>query len=123
MCYLVTKFSCVLTIATVIKLFSLVINSISFTDALRYMSGHNNMAIKPSRWSWNRFKDLVHFYFFLGAIPATAVILYINLFIGPARLAEIPEGYTPEPYEYHAVSKAITCHLLHCTLSDAILFF
>lgn len=61
------------------------------------------MAIKPSRWSWNRFKDLLHFYFFLGAIPATAFILYVNLFIGPAKLAEIPEGYTPEPYEYHAV--------------------
>uniref|UniRef100_A0A4Y7NL48 NADH dehydrogenase [ubiquinone] 1 beta subcomplex subunit 5, mitochondrial n=1 Tax=Moina brachiata TaxID=675436 RepID=A0A4Y7NL48_9CRUS len=72
------------------------------SNVLRYMSGHHNMAIKPSRWSWNRFKDLVHFYFFLGAIPATAVILYVNLFIGPARLAEIPEGYTPEAHEYHA---------------------
>ena len=68
------------------------------------MSGHQTMHIKPSKWSWNRFKDLLNFYVLLGVIPATAVITYINLFIGPARLAEIPEGYVPETHEYYAVS-------------------
>ena len=46
----------------------------------------------------------MNFYVLLGVIPATIVITYINLFIGPARLAEIPEGYVPEAHEYYAVS-------------------
>ena len=41
----------------------------------------------------------------LGAIPSAALILYCNIFIGPAKLVEIPEGYTPEAYEYHSVSQ------------------
>lgn len=45
----------------------------------------------------------MHFYIMLGAIPAALVITYINLFIGPARLAEIPEGYVPEAHEYFPV--------------------
>uniref|UniRef100_A0A4Y7NMW7 NADH dehydrogenase [ubiquinone] 1 beta subcomplex subunit 5, mitochondrial n=1 Tax=Scapholeberis mucronata TaxID=202097 RepID=A0A4Y7NMW7_9CRUS len=69
---------------------------------LRNMSGHHNMTIKPSRWQWNRFKDFVHFYLMLGLIPSTLFVLYVNLFIGPAKLAEIPEGYIPEAYEYHS---------------------
>lgn len=73
-------------------------------EAVRKMSGHEMMHIKPSRWSWNRFKDLLNFYVMLGVIPATVVITYINLFIGPAKLAEIPEGYVPEVHEYYAVS-------------------
>lgn len=66
--------------------------------------GPRTMVIKPSRWQWNRFKDLIHFYTLLGVLPATLVIMYINLFIGPAKLAEIPEGYVPETHEYQAVS-------------------
>uniref|UniRef100_A0A4Y7LUZ0 NADH dehydrogenase [ubiquinone] 1 beta subcomplex subunit 5, mitochondrial n=1 Tax=Ceriodaphnia reticulata TaxID=302197 RepID=A0A4Y7LUZ0_9CRUS len=71
---------------------------------LRQMSGHGHrtMAIKPSRWQWNKFKDLLHFYIMLGVIPSTLVILYLNIFIGPAKLAAIPEGYVPESHEYHA---------------------
>nr|CAG4642110.1 EOG090X0FIE [Eurycercus lamellatus] len=66
------------------------------------MSGHKTMAIRPSRWQWLRFKDLVHFYIMLGVIPATVAITCINIFIGPAKLVEIPEGYVPEAYEYHS---------------------
>ncbi len=73
-------------------------------EVVRKMSGHEIMHIKPSRWSWNRFKDLLNFYVMLGVIPATVVITYINLFIGPAKLVEIPEGYVPEVHEYYAVS-------------------
>lgn len=61
------------------------------------------MKIAPSRWSWNRFKDLLNFYTLLGVIPSTLVILGLNLFVGPAKLAEIPEGYVPEHWEYHSV--------------------
>uniref|UniRef100_A0A4Y7M9Q9 NADH dehydrogenase [ubiquinone] 1 beta subcomplex subunit 5, mitochondrial n=1 Tax=Daphnia longispina TaxID=42846 RepID=A0A4Y7M9Q9_9CRUS len=77
-------------------------NTANAFQVVRQMSGHQTMHIKPSKWSWNRFKDLLNFYVLLGVIPATAVITYINLFIGPARLAEIPEGYVPEAHEYYA---------------------
>uniref|UniRef100_A0A9N6WU24 NADH dehydrogenase [ubiquinone] 1 beta subcomplex subunit 5, mitochondrial n=1 Tax=Alona affinis TaxID=381656 RepID=A0A9N6WU24_9CRUS len=69
---------------------------------IRGMSDHRLMPIKPSRYHWERFKDLTHFYVLVGAIPAGALIIYCNLFIGPAKLAEIPEGYEPEEYEYHS---------------------
>lgn len=50
-------------------------------------------------------QDFVSFYFLLGLIPAGAIILYCNIFIGPATLKEIPEGYEPKPWEYYEVSK------------------
>uniref|UniRef100_A0A4Y7M2Z4 NADH dehydrogenase [ubiquinone] 1 beta subcomplex subunit 5, mitochondrial n=1 Tax=Daphnia hispanica TaxID=575233 RepID=A0A4Y7M2Z4_9CRUS len=75
-------------------------NTNNALQAIRQMSDHRTMHIKPSRWSWNRFKDLMHFYIMLGVIPATIVITYVNVFIGPAQLVEIPEGYVPEPHEY-----------------------
>lgn len=68
------------------------------------MSEHRKMIIKPSRWQWNRFKDMLHFYTFLGIIPSTLVILYTNIFIGPARLVETPADYVPEAHEYYPVS-------------------
>nr|CAG4645178.1 EOG090X0FIE [Leptodora kindtii] len=71
-------------------------------QSIRQMSGHPTMKIAPSRWSWNRFKDLLNFYTLLGVIPSTLVILGLNLFVGPAKLAEIPEGYVPEHWEYHS---------------------
>uniref|UniRef100_A0A4Y7MEM0 NADH dehydrogenase [ubiquinone] 1 beta subcomplex subunit 5, mitochondrial n=1 Tax=Daphnia magna TaxID=35525 RepID=A0A4Y7MEM0_9CRUS len=82
-------------------------------QVVRQMSEHRTMHIKPSRWSWNRFKDFMHFYIMLGAIPAALVITYINLFIGPARLAEIPEGYVPEAHEYfpHPITRWLTKHV------------
>uniref|UniRef100_A0A1B6MCI3 NADH dehydrogenase [ubiquinone] 1 beta subcomplex subunit 5, mitochondrial n=1 Tax=Graphocephala atropunctata TaxID=36148 RepID=A0A1B6MCI3_9HEMI len=69
----------------------------------RYMSGgHDNaMNIEVSRWQWHKFKDLVHYYFMVGAIPLSLICMYVNIFIGPAKLAEIPEGYTPKHWEYH----------------------
>lgn len=60
--------------------------------------------IQPSRWQWNKFKDLFHFYVMLGAIPAGLVIFYSNVFIGPATLSEIPEDYVPKHWEYYRVS-------------------
>ena len=63
--------------------------------------GHAMFQIKPSRWSWNKFKDMLQFYTMVAVIPATVAITCINVFIGPAKLAEIPEGYIPEAHEYH----------------------
>ncbi|KAF6214067.1 hypothetical protein GE061_011798 [Apolygus lucorum] len=68
---------------------------------VRSMSGHRTMPIQPSRWQYQKFKDLLHFYFLVGAIPVTCLIFYTNVFIGPAKLAEIPEGYEPKHWEYY----------------------
>ncbi|ODN00233.1 NADH dehydrogenase [ubiquinone] 1 beta subcomplex subunit 5, mitochondrial [Orchesella cincta] len=71
------------------------------TSGTKFGGGHDRtLQILPSRYQWHKFKDLFHFYFFLGVIPLTAVVVYANIFIGPATLCEIPEGYEPEDHEY-----------------------
>lgn len=78
----------------------------SVSSVVRSMSGHgNNMKIEVSRWQWHKFKDLFHFYTMLGVIPATLIVFLTNIYIGPAKLAEIPEGYTPHHWEYHKVCR------------------
>uniref|UniRef100_A0A1A9W4Q0 NADH dehydrogenase [ubiquinone] 1 beta subcomplex subunit 5, mitochondrial n=1 Tax=Glossina brevipalpis TaxID=37001 RepID=A0A1A9W4Q0_9MUSC len=69
---------------------------------LRQMSGgHHQMIVKPSRFQWDKFKDLLHFYTMVGLIPIIGIVLYSNIFIGPAQLEPIPEGYRPKHWEYH----------------------
>ncbi len=43
----------------------------------------------------------MHFYTMLGLIPLVAFVGYMNLFVGPAKLVEIPEGYEPKEWEYY----------------------
>jgi len=64
------------------------------------MSDHRTFGIQPSRFQWHKTKDYFHFYFLLGAIPVGIAITCINVFIGPATLEEIPEGYVPKEWEY-----------------------
>ncbi|CAH2043982.1 unnamed protein product, partial [Iphiclides podalirius] len=59
------------------------------------------MALQPSRWQWHKFKDMFHYYIMVGLIPVSAIIFYTNVFIGPAQLEPIPEGYIPKHWEYH----------------------
>lgn len=37
----------------------------------------------------------------VGLIPVGAIIFYTNVFIGPAQLTPIPDGYEPKHWEYH----------------------
>lgn len=109
--------SCVLSRATRIlarpkgQLVNLLTNNSksSLQGAKRCMSDHskNVMVIEPTRFDWHRFKDYFHFYFFLGAIPMACLITYVNVFIGPATLTEIPDDYVPQFYEYqkHPISR------------------
>uniref|UniRef100_A0A4Y7LP77 NADH dehydrogenase [ubiquinone] 1 beta subcomplex subunit 5, mitochondrial n=1 Tax=Eubosmina coregoni TaxID=186181 RepID=A0A4Y7LP77_9CRUS len=77
-------------------------NTLISKSLIREMSGgHHTFQIKPARWSWNKFKDMLHFYTMVAVIPSTIVITCINIFIGPAKLVPIPEGYNPQEYEYH----------------------
>jgi len=63
--------------------------------------------VTPSRYVWYLYKNLIHFYFMLGAIPLTGVVFFVNVFIGPPTLKEIPEGYVPKHWEYerHPISR------------------
>jgi len=56
---------------------------------------------RPSRWEYDLFKDYVHFYLMLGAIPIGLAITLTNIVKGPAQLKPIPEGYIPQEYEYY----------------------
>lgn len=70
------------------------------------MSGHGNtFPMESSRWQFDKFKDLMHYYIMIGVIPMACVIFFSNVFIGPAQLAEIPEGYTPKHWEYFKVTE------------------
>ncbi|KAG7210311.1 hypothetical protein KM043_011852 [Ampulex compressa] len=80
---------------------SLVLKNVLNTGQIRCMSEHRTMNIEPSRWQWHKTKDWLHFYIMVGAIPIGLVIFYANVFIGPATLEEIPEGYVPKHWEYH----------------------
>lgn len=59
--------------------------------------------IQASRWQWHKTKDLCHFYFLVGAIPLGIITFCTNVFVGPATLKPIPEGYEPKYWEYYRV--------------------
>lgn len=65
--------------------------------------GPNLFSITPSRFQFHKFKDSLHFFVMLGVIPVTALVFYVNVFIGPATLTPIPAGYEPKHWEYHRV--------------------
>ncbi|GIY76108.1 NADH dehydrogenase 1 beta subcomplex subunit 5, mitochondrial [Caerostris extrusa] len=76
--------------------------------------GDRTMYITPSRFQYTKFKDDLHLYLSLGIIPLALLITYVNIFIGPATLTEIPEDYEPKHWEYyksiHPISRFIAKH-------------
>lgn len=75
------------------------------TKGVRHGSGGGGhgrkMVIKPSEYVKRRLFDEFHYQFFLVLTPFALLLTYVNVFIGDATLAEIPEGYEPDQWEYY----------------------
>ncbi|KAL4221838.1 NADH dehydrogenase [ubiquinone] 1 beta subcomplex subunit 5 [Mactra antiquata] len=67
---------------------------------VRNMAG-DKMVVRPGTYQGQRVKDNFIYFTALGAIPLALITAYVNVFIGPAELREIPEDYVPEPHEYY----------------------
>jgi len=63
--------------------------------------------MEPSWWQGKKIFDDFCMWGGLAFAPVAALTLYANVFIGPAKIAPIPDGYEPldEEYSYHPITR------------------
>merc|ERR1711963_140890 len=70
----------------------------------------DTMQTVPSMWAWYKSMDVLLFWITIVAAPLVACSVYANIFIGPAKLKPIPEGYEPreDEYDVHPITRWFT---------------
>ncbi|CAF1054105.1 unnamed protein product [Rotaria sordida] len=64
-------------------------------------SSERRMRMMISEFHERKFFDLFHYYFLIGLVPTFCIVFYANVFVGQAKLAEVPEDYEPRHWEYY----------------------
>lgn len=62
---------------------------------------NRKMLVMPAKYIYNVLYDQFIFFTLLGVIPVVLTVFCANIFVGPAELKDIPEGYEPKEYEYY----------------------